>query len=148
MIASFDSLCPSCGDEIRAGDEIRKMPGAPATHADCETDAVETTRPARPEQTRAATASERDTGAERTAKMLAARVDELAEHLAQEIRARAALVRAVQALVELISPLSPLFGEPQAQALRDALADVAQATSTNPLDRAAARAAVDPTVGF
>ena len=145
MIAGFDSRCPSCGETIHAGDEIRKAPGALATHVDCADDAVEQARPARPEQTRAATAGERTSGAERALATLREQVDQLAAQLAQEIRGRAALVRAVQTLVELTSPL---FGDPQAQALRDALADVAQATSTNPLDRKAARAAVDPTVGF
>ena len=145
MIARYDSRCPSCGETIAAGDEIRKPGDGPATHLDCADDAVERAQPAAPGQTRAATAGERTSGAELALATLREQVDQLAAQLAQEIRGRAALVRAVQTLVELTSPL---FGDPQAQALRDALADVAQATSTNPLDRKAARAAVDPAVGF
>jgi len=66
--AQFEGRCDVCSDPIEVGDPILWAPGRPATHVACGPDATEAHAAPPSGGDRTATASERETGAERTAR--------------------------------------------------------------------------------
>ncbi len=66
--AQYAGRCASCGEEIEVGDPILWAPDRPAVHALCTPDPVDAQAAPPAGGDSSATASERETGAERTAR--------------------------------------------------------------------------------
>lgn len=66
--AKFPGACATCGEPIEVGDPILWAPGRDAVHAECDPDSTEAHAAPPAGGDRTATVSERETGAERTAR--------------------------------------------------------------------------------
>lgn len=134
--SQYGGKCHGCGDRYEVGDPIWWAKGQPCYHETCEPDGIEATPPPTG-GTRAATAGERQSGATRQHDEAIA---VLTRQLAEEVRARAAIARALTALGQVAADLLPA-GDARVVAVTDALEELRRLTSTNPLDRAARDAA-------
>lgn len=143
--SAYSGQCQGCRNRFEVGDPIYWTRGGPYYHEACGPDMIDA-EPPPTGSTRTATATERQTGAEKVGE---ARLALMERQLADAARADGAIQRTMIALGEIVADLLPA-GDARLLRVTDRLEELRVALSTNPLDVAKREAPtdIDPEVGF